>query len=135
MSDEMKVSIEYPDGTIDDAALVTRVAERLYRLELDPLLFLFSDDEERPDLPAYRDIIEVEEIGLTPLKFVRVVERARFKRFEFLVSKEFAASEKMTAIASKIQQHNGYSERVFGGFLIIYLPEQADYDPTNDILK
>jgi hypothetical protein len=133
MSDEIKVSIEYPDGITDNAAFVTRVAERLYRLELDPLLFFFSDDEELTDLPAYRDIIEAEEIGPTALKFVRVVERARFNRFEFLVSKEFAESAKMTAIASTIRQHNGYSERVMGGIFIVYLPEQADYDPTDDI--
>src|SRR5262245_27384552 len=115
-------------------ALVTRIAERLYRLELDPLLFLFSDDEEA-DLPNYRDIIEAEEIGPSALKFVRVVERARFKRFEFLVSEGFAESAKMTAIMSKIQQHNGYSERIMKGILIVYLPEHADYDPTGDILK
>ena len=50
-------------------------------------------------------------------------------------SQEFAASAQMSAIASTIQRHHGHCERVFGGILIIYLPEEAKYDPTDDILK
>jgi hypothetical protein len=134
MSDEIKVSIQFPNEITVNTACVTRIAERLYRLEQDPLILVFAEDEDEAVLlPGFRDIIEAEEIGPTTLKFVRIIERAKFKRFEFLISEEFATSPKMTAVADKIIGHNGHCETIMGGILIIYLPEEVEYDPSDDL--
>lgn len=133
MSDKIEVSMEYPQGT-DDAAVVTRVGDGLNRFELDPLSFLMAGSEEELEaLPRYGDVVEAEEVGPSALRFVRVVQRARLTRFEFIVSKQVADSDGLNKVLSKVEHHRGHWERVMDGIVLIFLPEGAGYDPTDDI--
>jgi len=131
MHQPIEVSIEYPGGVTDSAALVTPLGSGRYRIELDPLSCLIA---ERPSdlkkLPNYGDVIEAVDIEANSLRFVRVVERARLKKFQFFVSREFVESPELEIILSRVESLSGHWERVAGGVLIMYLPEDADYDPS-----
>ncbi len=74
------------------------------------------------------DVIEAVDIAASSLRFVRVVERARLKRFQFVVSRDFVESPKLEIVLSRVESLNGHWERVFGGVLIMDLPE--DVRPT-----
>ena len=133
MTEEKKISIEYPVGT-DDAAYVTFVGPNKARLELDPMSCMFTDDEtELKSLPEYRDLIELDEIEPGKHRFVRVLERARFQRFQFMLSDPEAQAKVLNPILSRTMELGGNWERAFGGILTIFLPNDCSYDPTEDI--
>ncbi len=86
-------------------------------------------------LPNYGDVIEAVEITARTLQFVRVVERAPLKRFQFLLSQDVAESPALEPILSRVEALDGRWERVFGGVLIMYLPEDSEYDPSKELKK
>ena len=133
MAEEKKISIEYPGGT-DDAAYVTFVGPNEARLETDPMSCLFTEDEgDLKSLPDYRDLVELEEIESGKYRFVRVLERARLQRFEFLLSDSEAQSKALEPVLSRVMELGGDWERVFGGVLTMFLPHDCPYDPTEDV--
>jgi hypothetical protein len=134
MDEPIEVSIEYPSGATNNASLVTPLGNGRYRLEEDPLsCFMADSPRDLRKLPNYGDVFEAEAIAARALRFVKVVERARLKRFQFPVSRDFVESPELNTILSKVESLNGYWERVFGGILIIYLPEDSDYDPSEEL--
>lgn len=134
MDQRLEVSIEYPGGVTDQSAVVTRVGPGRFRLEQDPLSCLMA---ERPRdlkrLPNYGDIIEAEEIAPNTLRFAKVAERAPLKRFQFIISQDLIESPGLATILSKVTALQGHWERIFGGILIVYLPEESEYDVSRDL--
>ena len=136
MEDRLDVSIAYPNGVTDGAALVTPLGSGEYRLEQDPLSCLIADrPRDLKDLPNYGDVIAAEVIGPGALRFVKVVERAPLKRFQFLIPRDIAESRALEIVLSKVEAITGHWERVMGGVLIIYLPKDCNYDPSKEILR
>ncbi len=135
MAEEQKISIEYPGGT-DNAAYVTFVGPNEARLETDPMSCLFAEDEgDLKSLPDYRDLIELEEIESGKYRFVRVLQRARLQRFEFLLSDPESQAKALEPVLSRVVEQGGNWERVFGGALTMFLPHDCTYDPTEDVRK
>ncbi len=133
MTEEKKISIEYPVGT-DNAAYVTFVGPNRARLELDPMSCMHANDEsELKSLPDYRDLIELEEVGPGTYRFVQVLERARFQRFGFMLSDPEAQTKALEPIRTRTMDLGGNWERVFGGILTIFLSHDCTYDPTEDV--
>jgi len=124
------VSLEFPSGAAD--VLVTPLGADRYRLEEDPFCFAYVQVEsarELARLPRYADEFEALTVRHHELRFVKVVKRARLKRFQFLVSPATVASPQFARVLSRVEDLNGYWERVFGGVVIIYVPRNSGYDP------
>jgi hypothetical protein len=124
------VSLEFPFGAAD--FLVTPLGADRYRLEEDPFYFAYVQVEslrELARLPRYGDEFEAVTVRHNELRFVKVVKRARLKRFEFLVSEVTVASPQFARVLSRVDQLNGYWERVFGGIVNIYVPRGSGYNP------
>jgi len=135
MSEVKKISIAYPGGT-DNAAYVTFVGLNQARLETDPMSCLFADDEtDLESLPDYGDVVELEEIESGKYRFMRVAQRARFQRFEFVLSDPEAQAKALEPLLSRVMEMGGNWERVFGGMLTLFLPQNSRYDPTEDVRK
>jgi len=135
MPEQKKILIEYPSGT-DNAAYVTFIGPNQARLETDPMSCLFTDDEDKlKSLPDYRDVIELEEIQSGKYRFVRVSQRARLQRFEFLLSDPEAQAKALEPVLSRVMEMGGNWERVFGGVLTMFLPQDCQYDPSEDVQK
>ena len=135
MPEHQKISIEYPGGT-DNAAYVTFIGPNEARLEADPMSCMFAKDEgELKLLPDYLDLIELEEIGSGKYRFVRVLQRARLQRFEFLLSDPEAQAAALEPIFSRVVELGGNWERVFGCVLTMFLPHECQYDPSEDVRK
>jgi len=134
MDEPIEVSIEYPGGVTHYSALVTPLGAGTYRLGHDPVSCLMAErSRDLRELPNYGDVIEAVEITEHTLRFVKLVERAPLKRFQFSVSRDLVESPELKTILSRVDSLNGYWERVFGGILIIYLPKDSDYDPSNEL--
>ena len=134
MAEEKKISIEYPGGT-DGAAYVT-FGPNEARLETDPMSCLFAEGEgDLKSLPDYRDLVELKEIASGKYRFVRVLQRARLQRFEFLLSDPEAQAKALEPVLSRVTELGGAWERVCGGVLTMFLPHDCSYDPTEDIRK
>jgi len=125
------VSLEFPSGAAD--VLVTPLGADRYRLEEDPFFAYVALEvesaRELARLPRYRDEFEALTVRHPELRFVKVVKRARLKRFEFLVSQAIVASPQFARVLSRVEDLNGYWERVFGGIVIIYVPRGSGYNP------
>ena len=135
MAKQKKISIEYPGGT-DNAAYVTFVGRSEARLETDPMSCLFTEDEEElKSLPDLRDLVELKKIWWRrgKYRFVRVLQRARLQRFEFLLSDPETQAKALEPVLSRVMELGGGWERVFGGVLTIFLPHDCSFDPTEDV--
>ena len=134
MEERRTVTTEYPNGVTDHSALVTPLGSGRYRLELDPASCLIADrPRDLMELPNYGDVIAAAELASNALWFVKVVERAPLRKFLLLISRDIASSPELEIILSKVDALKGHWERVAGGILIIYLPEDSDYDPSEEL--
>ena len=114
---------------------VTLLAPGIARLEENPLFCLSVDDEsELADLPEYKDVFEIEEKANGRYRFVRVKERANYRRIDFMIGSGFQAKA-LQPIFDAVLASGGYCERVFGGVVTILLPPNCEYDPGDDLRK
>ncbi len=134
MAKQKKISIEYPGGT-DNAAYATFFGTNEARLETDPMPCLITKDEDDlKSLPHLRDLVELMKIGWgAKYRFVRVLQRARLQRFEFLLSDPETQAKALEPVLSRVMELGGDWERVFGGVLTIFLPHDCSFDPTEDV--
>ncbi len=134
MEERLEVSIAYPNGVTDNSAVVTPIGGGKYRLELDPSSCLIADRPgDLKELPSYGDVIAAEETSPRVLRFVKVVERAPFTKFQYLVPREIAGSRKLEIVLSKVEALKGHWEQVAGGVLIIHLPKECSYNPSEEL--
>ncbi len=134
MSEQLSVSIEYPHGVTDNAALVTPLGADRYRLDLDPIWSMMTDtNEQLRELPNFGDTIEAAVLTPGALKFLKVVVRAKLRRLELFVPPEVAESAGLRVILAKVEAMGGHWELVFNAILIVCVPDASPYDPTEDI--
>jgi hypothetical protein len=145
MDEPIEVSIEYLPEWVDDEALVTPLGAGLYRQELDPMpkiwmafpngrIRRYPRAAERKRIPYHGDVFEAVEIGPQALRFVRVVERARLRKFTSMVSTQVSAT-RLKEVRDTVTVLGGHWEQVFGGFLTVYLPEGCRYDPVEALYE
>lgn len=139
MSEPIDVSIDYPPGWVDENALVIPLGDDLYRLELQPMwawqVHLQGGRHavrpragERRRLPDCGDVIEAHEIAPGLLRFVRVVERARLRRYSFLGSNR-GPDTPFGRMLDRVLAEGGRWECAFTSCCTIYLPRDSDFDP------
>lgn len=116
--------------------LVSPMGGDRYRVEVDTIIRILLDrPRDYVHLPRWGDVVEAREIGSGKVQFVRVVERARMRRFAWFVSQALIDSPGLDRVLSKVMGLGGYWERVFGGLLIVYLPRGCDYDLWADLAE
>ena len=133
--DEAKViNVRYPNGC-GGPVNATFVEPTEAVLESDPMACMFAESvSELRELPDYRDLVELREIGADTYQFVKVIKRARFRRYQYILSANPEKdAEAIQPLLSQVEDLDGYWERVFGGVLTIWLPKGCKYDPTDDL--
>jgi hypothetical protein len=131
------LSILFPSET-GDAAIenleVTQIGINLYRIEEDICSFLIAETEEELDsTPRYGDIIHAAPVEKGTIRFISVYERAPMKRYDFILGEEIVESDSFHSLHQEIIDMGGHVERHFGGMLLISIPDEVHYDPTEAI--
>jgi hypothetical protein len=83
----------------------------------------------------YGDLVELERVAANTYEVRCVTQRGGWRRFEFLISPQWAASEAFERLMSDVLENGGLCVRDFGGYLSIVLPPDSTWDPTNDVLR
>jgi len=115
------VKIQLAEGTTETLT-VTRLAADRYRLDDTPITTLFDA------IPLlYGDIIEAmpEEDGT--LHFQTVAIRSNLLLSTFMVSRVTVESEGLATYLQAVEAVGGYSERIFGGILLVYIPADSAF--------
>ena len=94
---------------------------------LDPGICLLMEDY------SCGDVIKAVRNEDDQLVVVERIERGGFKTLDFLLPQGWQENQQMVELFDKIKQHDGYAVGLFGGLLLIALPQDADYDPSDDI--
>lgn len=127
---KIEVSLSFEEG-ITEKLLVTPLGTDLYRLEETPI----GGDAN------YLDVVEVvpgpgaNGGANDTLKVVAVRQRSPLKRYDWLLSKEFSESDQLQKFLSRVKGEGGTWETIFGGQLIVYLPPESQFDPTNEFVR
>lgn len=104
---------------------VTPVAKDKYRIEETPIF--------NPGI-AYGDIIRVrEQQGIA--YYVETVQKSGFIRYAWLLSKEAAASREIRDFKDRVTSHEGKWEQIFGGLLVIHLPQSSSVDAEQEMAR
>jgi hypothetical protein len=120
---EMVVNFE-TDGVLANNMLLTQVGQNLYRIEETPVLI---------DSVSYNDIMEADLQSDGSLLFRRVVKKAEIKTFDFVLHKEVVESERFRVFLDRVKESGGRWELIFGGWLLIHLPLECNFDPGQEI--
>ena len=123
----MKISIHFPseDCTVSGIE-VSQIADNRIRLNEAPMLI---------ESVGIFDLIEVEPIDDTTVKFVKVCEPANWTVYTWAIPQNIAESQKLTDSLLRIEKRGGHWDRVFGGLLNVYISPDSAYDPTAEIEK
>ena len=117
------VNFRDDEGEMEWPVPVSRVGPSTYRVE------------EHPDFLTewidFGDVFEVERC-VDGLRFVRIVEKSHFVCFDFTMGKEVIELDTMQRIFRKAEALGGRWDFLIN-FLYVYVPEDAEYDPTNEI--
>ena len=120
----MQVTLEFPgDGSIGPL-VVTYLGDRRYCLEESPL------DIESAQI---FDVIEAETVDPSTIRFIRVVEKSRWKTYSYFLNQESIESLELAAKLAAVKPEGVRWDRVFGGMLFVYVPPDSDYDPDSDL--
>jgi hypothetical protein len=129
MADDVEITIrmgdeplvEFPDEGVTVSVPLTRVGERLYRLDGVPA---FAESA------AFGDVIEAEPAEEGRLRFVRVAEPGGWRIFDYIVPACKLDGEWAQALYDGLTARGGHWERIFGGLLFVCIPPGLDLDPS-----
>jgi hypothetical protein len=131
----IRFSSETGDTTIENVE-VTQIGINLYRIEEDICSFLIAETEDELDsTPRYKDIIHAATIEKGTVQFIDVYERASMKRYDFILGEEVFELDAFHSLQQEVIDMGGHVERHFGGMLLISIPDELSYDPTEAINK
>ena len=123
-NEESAIAITFPNNVTEDIAL-TPVEGGQYRAECscfmgEPQVF-------------YGDVIEIKPTGERSGKFLRVVKWSGLRVSCHIIGKSIIVSDLLQALLDKIMQVGGNWERVFGGVLLVHLPESVALDVDSEL--
>ena len=125
MEEKLQIDVIFEaEGVTAQNMCLTQMGPNLYRIEETPILI---------ESVSYQDVIEANQQPNGSLMFRQIVKKADLRTYEYLLSKEIADSDELEIILDKVTAVGGHWERIFGGCLIIYVPLNTDYDPTNEM--
>src|ERR1700682_2919658 len=116
-SEPINVEVHFRSGS--EKLTLTPIGSNLFRMEFGRLCASHPDNG---------DVIEATPLPDGGLKFCRIVKRANFQRRSYLISKQTAESEKLARFLEKVIALGGKWERIFGGYLVLYLPQTVPFD-------
>jgi hypothetical protein len=120
-----ETTIEFPSEGVTTSATVTRVGERLYRLDTVPVMI---------ESASFRDVIEADEVGEKTLRFRQVAQKSGWQVFDFILARDVIESEKISKVLRRVEEIGGHWERIFGGCLFICIPPEEGWNPTGDVV-
>lgn len=133
MDDLTEIFLEYDNGCGGPTFVSFKEPTQATILS-DPFACLGADTEEDlKELPDYGDLVELESAGSDKYRFVRVVKRSKFRRFDHVVSEPTTGWESLHSMLSKAEEHGIQWERKFGGVLTVWIPLDCKHDLAGDI--
>jgi len=109
-------------GTID----VEWLDGNRYRI-LGPEVAIFTEDY------SCGDIVEADRNGDNALVVKRCLERGNYRTLEYVLAPGWHEKQTIKQVLDEVQRLGGRWVGIFGGVLVVALPPDADYDPTQDI--
>ncbi len=79
------------------------------------------------------DVIEAVRNENNDLVVKRWLERGNYQTYEYCLAAGWHERDAIRKTLDKAQQLGGQWEGIFGGVLVIALPPECDYDPSQDI--
>jgi len=116
-SKPIDVEVQFRSGS--EKLAVTPLGSDLYRMEFGRLCASHPDNG---------DVIEATPLPDGGLKFRRIVKRANFQKRSYFISRQTAESERLARFLEKVIALGGRWERIFGGYLVLYLPQTVSFD-------
>lgn len=118
-------TITFPKEAMTTHLLMTPLGGSQYRLEETPV---FLEDEL-----SFHDVIRAKRRLRGGLQFQHLVDKSGLRVYEFVLSQEFAVSERLQVLLRRVEDEGGHWERVFGGILFIHLPVDASMKPNEEV--
>lgn len=129
MAEVEEARIRFTDA-LTETVTVTPLGGDRYRLEVTPVSSVIEE------LGAYYgDVIEATPEPDGSLRFRTLVAHSGLRMTDFLVSRDIVESDTFHAFADAVIAAGGYSERVFGGVLFVYVPNDSPFDPAAELDK
>lgn len=117
---EADALIEFPAEQIIVNVPYTQVGENLYRLEAIPHVV---------ESVHYQDVIEAEPTPEGHLRFLRVVERSKWRTFVYMVYPHVIESEWGQTLLRELEQRGGCWAAIFSALLHVCVPPGVDFNP------
>lgn len=127
MADTVDESVQLTDS-ITETMSVTPLGEDLFRLEDMPISALF----EEMDI-AQGDVIKATRDPDGSLRFSMVVVRSSLRMRGFLVGRDILESDAFRVFTDTLTAAGGSSERVFGGVLVVHVPDGSPFNPAVEL--
>ncbi|NIK76275.1 hypothetical protein FHS15_001382 [Paenibacillus castaneae] len=109
-------------------------------VEVLDVLFVDEDVYEIAETPVFTekvtfgDVIKVKK-ERDVFKYIDTIEKSKFKRHNWLLSKQVIYSLELKILKNKIKEWNGKAEQVFGGIFIVNLPTDTEIDINSEVQK
>jgi hypothetical protein len=104
---------------------VIQVDDDIYRVEENPVF---------TEKVAFGDIIRVKTTNDISI-YIETIEKSKFTRHNWLLSKEVIYSLELKILKNKIREWEGKSQQVFGGIFIVNLPSNTKVDINGEVQK
>ncbi len=122
MNDEILVNIRFKEG-IEQIALI----------QLSENLFKFNESSILNPEWQFGAIVEMQKKDDGDYELIRIVEKSKFKRFDWVFSEQYLASKDFDELKKLILKLNGTWEQIMNGFFIAYLPKHSESAFKNEI--
>lgn len=113
---------------------VGREVEVLDVIQLDDDIYRIEENPVFTENVAFGDVIRVKPSNDVSL-YIETIEKSRFTRHNWLLSKEVIYSVELKILKNKIRNWQGKSQQVFGGIFIVNLPADTEVDINNEVQK
>ncbi len=114
------------DEGVTETICVTPHGSGVYRLEQTPVWNL--------DLTMYLgDLIELEPLADGTHRFVRLVEGAALRHFDWFVPEFFVESREYEEFGAAVEAAGGVWEGIMVGWLLVHLPESSPFDVVGEL--
>ena len=132
----MTVEPEHIEFTFSDESyttlLVTRLGEDRYRI-VGLQIFIVSSFCDLEEPIEYGDTIEAERDSEGKLIVRRVSEKGSFRTFDYLMPEGWYERSSMQRLLQRVEHLGGVWECIAKGILIICVPSEQNYDPTDEM--
>jgi len=113
---------------------VGREVEVLDVIQLDDDIYRIEENPVFTENVAFGDVIRVKPSNDVSL-YIETIEKSRFTRHNWLLSKEVIYSVELKILKNKIRNWQGKSQQVFGGIFIVNLPADTAVDINDEVQK